>query len=67
MQHMLTGSDNRPTLREVHSALYGYFDWHLIVRRNWVVISLLLTPNAFDVAKAMNVLNVHLTEDALSK
>jgi hypothetical protein len=68
MQHMMTDPDDRPTPREAHPAFYGCFDWHSSVEMHWVLIRLLrLTPEAFDTVKAMNVLNAHLTTDALSQ
>jgi hypothetical protein len=68
MQHMMTGPDDRPTPREAHPAFYGCFDWHSSVEMHWVLIRLLrLTPESFDMTKAMNVLNAHLTEEALSQ
>jgi hypothetical protein len=68
MQHMMTGPDDRPTPREVHPAFYGCFDWHSSVEMHWVLIHLLrLVPDAFDTTKAMNVLNAHLTENALAQ
>lgn len=66
MQHMMTGPEDRPTPREAHPAFYGCFDWHSSVEMHWVLIRLLrLAPEAFDTAKAIKVLNAHLTEDAL--
>jgi len=68
IQHMMTGPEDRPRPREVHPAFYGCFDWHSSVEMHWALIRLLrLTPDAFDKTKAMNVLNTHLTEDALSR
>lgn len=68
MQHMMTGPDDRPTPREAHPAFYGCFDWHSSVEMHWVLIRLLrLVPESFDTAKAITVLNAHLTEDALSQ
>jgi hypothetical protein len=68
MQHMMTGPDDRPTPRDAHPAFYGCFDWHSSVEMHWVLIRLLrLMPNAFDTAKAMSVLDAHLTEEALSQ
>ncbi len=66
MQHMMTGSEDRPRPHEAHPAFYGCFDWHSSVELHWVLIRLLrLTPDAFDTSKAMAVLNSHLTKDAL--
>jgi hypothetical protein len=68
MQHMMTGPEDRPTPREAHPTFYGCFDWHSSVEMHWVLIRLLrLTPEAFNTTKAMNVLNAHLTEAALSQ
>ncbi|GAB4403370.1 MAG: DUF2891 domain-containing protein [Anaerolineales bacterium] len=67
MQHMMTGPDDRPTPRVAHPAFYGCFDWHSSVEMHWVLIRLLrLVPETFDTAKAMKVLNAHLTQDALA-
>ena len=66
MQHMMTGSEDRPRPHEANPAFYGCFDWHSSVELHWVLIRLLrLTPDAFDTSKAMAVLNSHLTKDAL--
>ena len=68
MQHMMTGPEDRPRPHEAHPAFYGCFDWHSSVELHWVLIRLLrLVPEAFDTSKAMDVLNVHLTKDALSQ
>lgn len=66
MQHMMTGPDDRPRPHEAHPAFYGCFDWHSSVEMHWALIRLLrLTPNAFDNAKAIEVLSKHLTQAAL--
>jgi hypothetical protein len=68
MGHMITGSEDRPTPREVHPAFYGCFDWHSSVHMHWTLVRLLrLVPEKFDQSAAIAVLDAHLTEAALSQ
>src|SRR6266487_6086814 len=66
LRHPMTGSDDRPTPRQVHPAFYGCYDWHSCVEMHWALIRLLrLVPDSLDQDAARSTLTAHLTEQAL--
>lgn len=66
LRHAMSGPDDRPTPREVHPAFYGCYDWHSAVEMHWALVRLLRNvPDAIDTVTVRDVLDGHLTADAL--
>lgn len=67
LRHNMSGPDDRPLPQQIHPAFYGCFDWHSAVEMHWALVKMLrLTPESFDTAAVVAVLDRHLAAEKLA-
>ena len=61
-RRQLGGPEDLVLPRQAHPAFYGCYDWHSAVEMHWALARMVrLVPDAFDSARAREVLGRHLT------
>ncbi|GHJ39387.1 DUF2891 domain-containing protein [Streptomyces sp. TS71-3] len=66
-QQLLTGPTDLTPPRSRHPAFYGSYDWHSAVHMHWLLVRLMRrAPGHIDTAAVREVLDAHLTVDALT-
>ncbi|HEX6945265.1 MAG TPA: DUF2891 domain-containing protein [Casimicrobiaceae bacterium] len=67
LDHVMHGDADVATPRVLHPAFYGSYDWHSCVHMHWLLARVLrLFPQAPDAAAIAQVLDGHLTRDAIA-